>query len=81
MEITAPKRSVTTTVKTVFSETPLLPVRTDGEIPKDKIFDLMQKLREFTLNKRVKRGENIIEDIFGTGINIIATSDMLNKEN
>ncbi len=79
-EMTAPKRSVTSTVRTVFPHAPILPVRTDDDIPKDKIFDLMDLLRSFILKDKVKRGQTIIENIFDTGVNIIATSDMLYKE-
>lgn len=79
-ELTEPKRSVTSTVRTVFKEVPVLPVRTNGDIPKDKIFDLMDILNSFVLDKRVKRGETIIPNVFNTGVDIIATSGMLYKE-
>ena len=36
-ELTNPVRTLTTTVCTVFPWAPVLPVRTDAEIPKDKI--------------------------------------------
>lgn len=79
-EMTEPKRSVTTTVRTVFEEAPVLPVRTNGEIPKDKIFDLMKLLDGFILNKRIKRGEAILRNVFDSGVDVIATSGMLMKE-
>lgn len=78
-EMTAPKRSVTTTVKTIFDEARVLPVRTNGDIPKEKIFDLMKLINTFVLDKRVDRGDVILSDVLGTGIDIIATSGMLKK--
>ena len=36
-EVHSPKRSLTTTVRTVFENFPVAPVRTNGEIPKEKI--------------------------------------------
>lgn len=79
-EMTQPKRSVTTTIKTVFNQARVLPVRTNAEIPKEKIFELMKMLNEFTLTKRIKRGETIISNVFNTGVDVIATSGILYKE-
>ena len=41
-EATCPMRTVCSTVATAFESMPVLPVRTDGEIPKSKIGELMQ---------------------------------------
>ena len=78
-EMTAPKRSVTTTVKTIFDEARVLPVRTNGEIPKEKIFDLMKEIKKFVLNKRVKRGDVIIKNVIDSGVDIISTSNILDN--
>lgn len=50
-ELTCPKRTVCTTVATVFDDYPVLPVRTETEIPKDKIPALMELVNNFTLKK------------------------------
>lgn len=76
-ELTNPTRSLTTTVKTAFPDSPVLPVRTDGEIPKEKIFDAMKFINSLTINSRIKRGGIVVENIVDTGINIISTSDIL----
>ncbi|MDD4316315.1 MAG: DUF1667 domain-containing protein [Clostridia bacterium] len=78
-EMTNPTRSVTTTVKTVFPEAGVLPVRTNGEIPKAKIFDFMKVINCFVLDKRVKRGEVVLQNVLDSGIDVIATSNMLQK--
>ena len=78
-EITSPMRSLTTTVRTVFPDVPVLPVRTDGEIPKDKIFDAMRALDGVLLDRALDCGGTVLEDIAGCGINVIATSDLLSK--
>lgn len=75
-EMTNPKRSICSTVKTIFKEAPRLPVRTDGEIPLKDIFPLMRLLSTVVIDKRVHGGEIIIENALNTGINVIATSDM-----
>jgi CxxC motif-containing protein len=76
-ELTSPMRSVTTTVRTAFSETPVLPVRTKGEIPKALIPALIRALAGLTITSRVSIGEIIAENVLGTGVDIIATSDVL----
>ncbi len=76
-ETTCPKRTVCTTVATAFDDYPVLPVRTETEIPKDKIPALMQLIDGFTLERRVARGEVVIENVLNTGVNLISTSNML----
>lgn len=79
-ELIAPKRSLTSTVKTVFADMPVLPVRTAGEIDKGSIFDVMSEINKITVTKRVKRGEVIIPNVIGSGIDIISTSNMIRGE-
>ncbi|MBR0510233.1 MAG: DUF1667 domain-containing protein [Clostridia bacterium] len=78
-ELTAPKRTVCTTVRTVFPDAPVLPVKTSAEIPKDRIFDLMREINAFTLETRVGTGEAVIPDALGLGADVIATSDLLKE--
>ncbi len=75
-ETTCPMRTVCSTVATTFEEYPVLPVRTDGEIPKDKISDLMKEINGVVLTKKVKRGDVVIEKAVGTDVNVIASASM-----
>lgn len=75
-ELTNPTRSLTTTVRTTFSHMPWLPVRTEGEIPKKAIPEALRQLRTVTVNKSLRCGEVILTDLAGTGINVIAASDL-----
>lgn len=79
-EITNPVRTVTTTVRTVFPGTPALPVRTDGEIPKGKIRDLMKAVNSIVVTKPIGIGEAVLEDALGLGINVIAASNILMEQ-
>ena len=67
-------RSLTTTVDTAFPDMPRLPVKTNGEIPKERLLDAMKIIRAFKLDKRANTGDVIIKDVFGA--DIVATSDM-----
>lgn len=75
-ELTCPTRTVTSSVKTTVEGYPVLSVKTDGEIPKDKIFPLMKLLADYTLNKPVPLGTVLIKNVFGTQVNIITTTEM-----
>lgn len=78
-EMTAPKRTICSTVKTAFPDVPVLPVRVSADIPKDRIFDVMQALRGVTVTERLARGDVVIEDVLGLGVDVIATSDLLRE--
>jgi CxxC motif-containing protein len=76
-EMTHPMRSLTTSVKTVFPDSPVVSVRTDGEIEKDMLLAVLMALRDVLVQSRVKIGDIIAENICDTGVNIICTSDRL----
>ncbi|HWQ97542.1 MAG TPA: DUF1667 domain-containing protein [Clostridia bacterium] len=76
-ELTHPMRSLTTSVRTVFPDSPVVSVRTDGEVEKAKIIDVVKALGQVIVDQRVKIGDIIAENVCGTGINVICTSDRL----
>jgi CxxC motif-containing protein len=75
-EMTNPKRSICSTVKTIYKEYPRLPVRTDKEIDIKNIFPVMKEINKLKIDHPVHGGEIIVSNILNTGVNIIATSDM-----
>lgn len=76
-ELTAPRRSLTTTVRTAFHDMPVLPVRTNGEIPKEMIPDAMRVLGGVLVSEKIGIGDVVVKDILGSGCDVIATSDYL----
>ena len=72
-ELLHPMRTLTTTVRVKEAETPLVPVRTKGEIPKEKIRDCMDILKKTEVTAPIEAGAVIIENIAGTGTDIIAS--------
>lgn len=78
-ELTAPMRTVCSTVKTVFKDTPVLPCRVSCDIPKDKIFDVMAAINRTTVTERIGRGDVIIPHVSGLEADVIATSDLLKQ--
>ncbi len=78
-ELKDPLRTVCTTVKTAFADCPVLPVRTDKEVPKSKIFEIMQYVNGFVLCERIGIGETVIKNICGTDADMIATDNSLKE--
>lgn len=72
-EIKDPKRVVTSNVKVTDGEYPLASVKTTGAIPKDKIFLLVEKLREVELQAPVTIGQVVFYNLFDTGFDVVVT--------
>lgn len=66
-EMTAPKRTICSTVRTAFPDAPVLPVRVSADIPKDRIFDVMDAIRTVTVTERIARGDVVIPNVLGLG--------------
>lgn len=75
-ELTHPMRSLTTTVATSLPDIPVAPVRTRGEVPKEKLHDVMAACSAFTLTHPVRCGEVLIENAADTGVAVIATRSL-----
>lgn len=76
-EINAPKRTLTSTVKTIFPECPVLPVKLSNVIPKEEIFHCMEEIGKIEVTKRISRGDVICENFLGLGVDLISTSSKL----
>lgn len=75
-EFTAPKRVFTSTVRIHNGILAMLPVKTDGAIPKEKIFDLAKFICTLQAEAPVTSGDVLCADVCGTGVNLIATRDV-----
>ena len=71
-ECTNPKRTVTSTVRCMDGS--IVSVKTSSTVPKEKIFDVMSEINTAHPEGGVKMGDVIIENVCGTGANVIATS-------
>lgn len=75
-EIFNPQRMLCSTVKTSDSKNVRLAVRTDKVIPKNKIFEAMKCINNVVINKNIKMGEEIIENLLGLDVSIIASQSL-----
>ena len=71
-EVTFPGRVLTTTIRTDLEEVPLLPVRSNKEVPKDQLMACMGEIAGHQVSGAVKLGEPVIRDILGLGVDMVA---------
>lgn len=72
-ECTNPTRIVTSSVYVEGGEIGVVPVKTESDIPKEKIFDCIKALKGIVVKAPINIGDVIVENILGTGVNIVAT--------
>lgn len=72
-EVTSPARIVTSTVKVCGGNAPVVSVKTKSDVPKDKIFDCVRALKEVVVQAPVSIGDVVLENVAGTGVDIVVT--------
>jgi len=75
-ELTNPTRVVTSTVRCTGGAYPRCPVKTDKPIPKGKMFEVMEELNRVELIAPVNVGQVVIENVCGTGVNVVSARTM-----
>lgn len=80
-ECTNPTRIVTSSVCVEDGEIDMVAVKTEQDIPKEKIFDCIRALKGVVLKAPVNIGDVIVENVLGTGVNIIATRKVSKVDN
>ncbi|RLF61977.1 MAG: hypothetical protein DRN31_04720 [Thermoplasmata archaeon] len=78
-EMTNPRRMLTTTVFVEGGIYPLLPVRSDREIPKGMVRECVKELSKIKVKAPVKMGDVIAKNVCKTGVDIIASRSMVRK--
>lgn len=76
-EMTHPMRTICSTVRTAFPEVPVIPVRVSDEIPKERIFDVMQEINKVKVDWICGTGDSVIENVLELGADVIVTSNIL----
>jgi CxxC motif-containing protein len=75
-EHTDPRRSLSTTVWIDGAAIRRAPVRTAEPIPKGQVLAVVRSLRGSRLGAPVRRGQVVLTDAGGTGIDVIVTRDL-----
>jgi len=74
-----PRRILTTTMKVKNGVLPLIPVRSNLAIPKNKLIDCMNIIANKVAEAPIKMGNVLIPNILNLNIDIIASRDLENK--
>lgn len=75
-ELIHPTRVVTSTVRCTGGSRPRCPVKTNGPVPKDKMFDVVAALDGVDLTAPIHIGQVVIPNVCGTGVDIVATKNI-----
>ena len=75
-ELTNPTRKVSTTVRIEQGVHSRLPVKSDVEVPKALVLDVVKALDDVLVIAPVKIGDIVAENVLDSGINFIATRSM-----
>ncbi len=78
-EILAPKRVVTATVPLLEAAIRRLPVRTNAALPKEHIPALLNEMYRLEVRAPVRRGQILLKDFQGTGVDLVAARSFQNK--
>lgn len=79
-ELINPLRVLTTTVRVIGGTQALVPVRTRGEIPKEKIMDGIRQLKQIQVKAPIQIGEVVVENLVDSGVSVIATKTVRKRE-
>lgn len=79
-EIKQPKRTVTSTCKTTFKDIPVVAVKSDGEVNKEDVIKVIVEINKVSIDKHMKIGDIVIENVLNSGVNIVISSNILMEE-
>ncbi|MBU2704144.1 CxxC motif-containing protein [Sporomusaceae bacterium BoRhaA] len=74
-----PQRSIATSVLVANGNLPLVSVRLTRAIPKAKIMEVMNEIKQVHLMAPVKAGQTVIKNILGLHSDVIATKNVYAK--
>ena len=75
-EVTNPTRIVTSTVRIAGANGGMVSCKTQEDIPKNMIFDVVNALKDVEVNPPVRIGDVLVENVAGTGVNVVATKNV-----
>lgn len=68
-----PRRMLTTSVFVKDGEWPLVSVKSSQPVPKEKVFQVLKEIKKVKIKAPIKSGQEILNNVANTDINIIAT--------
>ena len=75
-ELTNPVRTITSSVRVNNREDLLVSVKTSGNIPKGKIFEVMEEINKLSVSAPTHIGDVVKANILGLGVDIVITKNI-----
>jgi len=75
-EINAPVRDFFTTIKVEGARVPMLPIRTTGPIPKDKMMACIREVSGIVVQAPITLGSVIVKNFLNLGVDVISTRSL-----
>ena len=75
-EVTHPERTVTSTAVISGGDKSRVSVKTQSNIPKDKIADVMKEIDAVVLKAPVHIGDVVVHNVCDTGVDVVATRNV-----
>ncbi len=72
-EILRPKRNLATSVPIRNTAAKMVSVRLSDRVPREMIFPILAEIAKLRPEVPVRRGQVLITDVLGTGVDVIAT--------
>ena len=80
-ELTAPLRSIASSVKLQGGELRLCSVRLTKPVPKDRLMDVMAEIKKQTLTAPTRIGQVVIANVLGLDSDVIVTKEIKAEQN
>lgn len=75
-ETTNPTRIVTSSIPVSGGDMAMVSVKTESDIPKSRIFDVMDAIHHASAKAPVRIGDVLVHDVAHTGVDIVATRNI-----
>lgn len=75
-ELVNPTRVITSTARIENAAYRRIPVKTNSDIPKGKIPEIMDEIAKVTVTAPIQCGDVVIKDVLGLGVDVVATKTM-----
>ncbi len=72
-EVLRPKRNLATSVPVRGTTDRMVSVRLSGPVPREMIFPILAEIAKLRPEAPVRRGQVLIADVLGTGVDVVAT--------
>ena len=75
-EYREPKRMLITTMRVEGGAVPLVPVRSNKELPKERIFEAVARVSQIGVRAPIKMGTVLVPNLLNLGVDVIASRDI-----